>query len=421
MKEKKKIVIVLSGVVNHRILLKKLKERGYYTILVDYLDNPPAKSMADEHAQISTLDIEAIEELAIKRNADLIINCCTDQVNVGIMKISEKLGLPHPYSYQTALDIANKERMKQIMIENGVYTTPFCCITTQEEVENIPLKYPLYIKPADGYGSSGVTCVHNIEEAKRAVVKAINTGRNGKVIIEEEAKGFEHSVYCFPQDGKANILLIARKYTDNDSEDKIVKSIATIAPVSLTETARQRIEEAAKRIVNAFNLDNTPMFMQIMVDGNNINVIEFSARMAGGVSFRTIKLVTGFDLFDATINSFLRIPNQINSHKSEQLFSVSVAYSKPCIYGTMKGIEELINSGILKEAWLPRLSGDIIRNGSANSSRIAFLIHQGTSLDDILDKIQKTFDTIDILDTSGNPQLIKELHLTKELMQESEK
>ena len=50
------IAIVVGGVQNHIPLITRLKARGYYTILIDYLDEPRAKAFADEHIQVSTFD-----------------------------------------------------------------------------------------------------------------------------------------------------------------------------------------------------------------------------------------------------------------------------------------------------------------------------------------------------------------------------
>ena len=45
----KKTAIILGGTIPHCELIQQLKSRGYYTILVDYYDNPPAKVYADMH------------------------------------------------------------------------------------------------------------------------------------------------------------------------------------------------------------------------------------------------------------------------------------------------------------------------------------------------------------------------------------
>ena len=44
----KKNALVLGGTVPHISLIKKLKERGYHTILVDYLNNREDISYDDE-------------------------------------------------------------------------------------------------------------------------------------------------------------------------------------------------------------------------------------------------------------------------------------------------------------------------------------------------------------------------------------
>ena len=73
MNNNKEIAIVLGGTVPHCELIRQLQTRGYYVILIDYLPNPPAKLVADEHIQESTLDKDAVLKVAVQRNASLVI------------------------------------------------------------------------------------------------------------------------------------------------------------------------------------------------------------------------------------------------------------------------------------------------------------------------------------------------------------
>lgn len=410
----KKAVLVLGGVTNHKILLNKLKKRGFYTILVDYLDEPPAKMAADEHVQVSTFDLETVEKLAIERNVSLIINACIEHVNVVICKIAEKLGLPHPYSYETALDISNKERMKAKMAAGGIPTTPYICVSKPDGLEGMKLRFPVYVKPADGSGSNGVSRAESLEEAKRCVEKAAKMSRGAKIIVEEEALGAEYSVYCFPQDGKANVLMIVRRYTDNYSEDKVTKCIATFGPAILPDTVQNKISRVADQIVQTFELDNTPMFMQVMICGDQVNVIEFAGRMAGGFSYQTIYENTGFDLFEATINAFLRVPNKMEYDVPKQYMTVTTVYASGCVFDRVDGYEKLLEEGILSDIMLPRISGTLIEEGRANGNRVAFLIHRGDTVDDLMEKIRKTFENIEVYDVDGNPRMKRGVYLTKE-------
>ena len=57
--EQKKTAIVLGGVQNHIHLINRLKERGFYTILVDYLENHMGNKLEDlEHSIKRLEDVE---------------------------------------------------------------------------------------------------------------------------------------------------------------------------------------------------------------------------------------------------------------------------------------------------------------------------------------------------------------------------
>ena len=117
--------IVLGGTSPHITLVRELKERGYTVILVDYLPNPPAKAYADRHIQESTLDMEKVLQIAKDEKADLVVSACIDQTNSVCCYVAEKLGLPHPYDYQTSLAVTVKSVMKKVFLENGVPTSPY--------------------------------------------------------------------------------------------------------------------------------------------------------------------------------------------------------------------------------------------------------------------------------------------------------
>ena len=92
----KPIAIVLGGTNPHKALIENLRTRGYYTLLIDYNENPPAKEIADNHIKFSTLDQEGVLSIAKSVNAELVISTCVDQANVTACYVGEKLELPIP-------------------------------------------------------------------------------------------------------------------------------------------------------------------------------------------------------------------------------------------------------------------------------------------------------------------------------------
>ena len=187
--DRNKTAIVLGGTAPHIELIQQLKSRGHYVILVDYLDNPPAKEYADMHIQESTMDFEAVTRVAKTYNVQLVISACVDQANITACYVAEKLGLTKPYSFKIANDITNKGIMKKVMFDNNIPTTKYLYLEKDEELCDINLKYPVMVKPVDSCAASGVKKASNIVELKTFLKEAKEISRTGRTIIEEYFSG----------------------------------------------------------------------------------------------------------------------------------------------------------------------------------------------------------------------------------------
>ena len=159
-----KKAIVLGGTNPHIELIKQLQKRNYYVILVDYLENPPAKKYADVHIQESTMDQETVLKIAAENKVDLVISACVDQANITACYVAEKLGLTKPYTYDLAHKITNKGYMKKIMVKEGIPTTKYVYLEQNQNIENLELRYPVIVKPADACAASGVKKANDIKE-----------------------------------------------------------------------------------------------------------------------------------------------------------------------------------------------------------------------------------------------------------------
>ena len=86
--------LVLAGGYPQIALINELKSRGAYVCLADYYKEPVAKKYADKFYQVSTLDVDAIRDVAKKEEVDFLITACTDQALLTVARVSEDLGLP---------------------------------------------------------------------------------------------------------------------------------------------------------------------------------------------------------------------------------------------------------------------------------------------------------------------------------------
>lgn len=393
-------------------LVQKLQKRGFYTILLDYLDNPPAKQYADEHIKESTLDKDAVLEVAKQKNAAIVISTCVDQANSICCYVAEKLNLPHPYSYQTSLDVTDKVRMKNIMINNNVPTSRYVYVKTIEEAVNQNLNYPLIVKPADSNSANGVKKVKDVSELMEYLPVALSFSRNGYAIVEEFVTGIEISAYCVIVNKKAKLMMAQERISVIEGKANTIKCYAAYAPARISPIAMAKTEAIASQIAEAFKLDNTPLFFQGIVSGDDISVIEFAPRVGGGISSQTIKYSTGFDIIDAAIDSFFCKPIDLsNWHPMNKCFAVNQIYGCNGIYDHTTGGDELIADGTIENLSFYKKTGDHIDESRASSGRIGVMVFSADTEREIREKINKAFTNIDSFDTDGNSMIRRDLNL----------
>lgn len=409
---RKKVALVLGGTVPHVHLIELLKERGYYTILLDYTPNPPAKNYADEHLAVSTLDKDAVLKVASERNANLVISTNVDQANVTCCYVAEKLGLPKPYSYETALDVTDKQRMKRIMWEHEIPTSKYVQVGSIDDINELNLKYPLMVKPADSNSANGVKRAYNIEELKACLPDALRFSRNGKAIVEEFVSGKEISAYGVVISGKAKVIMHQERVSVYDGEDKVIKCYASLAPSRISEVAAQKAEQILTQIAKAFCLNNTPLFFQGIVNGDDISVIEFAPRVGGGISFQTIQEATGYDIIDAALDSFLNIPITYSDwHPMKGMYAVNQIYGADGIYDRTVGGEQLLRDGVINILSFYKHKGDAIDSSRASSSRIGVMVVDDKSEAGLRKKISDAFSKLDAFDENGRSIIRRDLNL----------
>lgn len=408
-KNKMKNAIVLGGTAAHIALINELHKRGYFVFLVDYLNNPPAKDIADVHIKESTMDFDAVLRVAKVNHADLVISSSVDQANITATYVNEKLGLTNPYSFDTARRIADKSEMKKVMFEKCVPTTRYQSFEQNDKLGRIDLKFPVIVKPVDSCAASGVKKASDYGELISSFENAKAASRSGRVIVEEFFDGVEVSAYCFISNNEATIIMISERLSTIDGDKNTLKCYATITPPNISEIAIDKIKNSATRVANAFGIDNSPFHIQALVKNDDIDIIEFAPRVGGGISYKTIKMCTGFDIISATVDSYLNIPVALPDIKNKHYYAVNIVYGKPSIFSKMIIDENLFSNGIIESIHYHKTAGMEITDDKASGGRIAAFIVVGNSREEIIKKTKYAFERIDAIDINGNSIIRRDL------------
>lgn len=400
--------LVLAGGFPQIALIKELKCRNIVTVLADHNEAPVAKKYADKYYQVSTLDIEAITNVAREEKVDFLITACTDQALLTVARVSEILGLPCYIDYKTALDVTNKEYMKKVFVENNISTAKHIIMHKLDKEKIANMKFPLIVKPVDCNSSKGVRRVENFRELEKAFDDAVHFSRTDTAIVEEFISGVELSIDVYVEDGVAHVLSVCKldKIADND---KFVICRGWYNPVE-AEGVMDNICKTAQQIADAFNLKNTPMLIQTMSDVKNIYVLEFSARTGGGVKYLLIKSASGFDVIKAVVDLTLGEKPHIDRKKPTSNYIVNdFIYCNPGKFDRLEGFEELKQSGIMHDYYLFKWRGAEFSSIDSSGDRVAGYTVCADTFEDLSRKHKEINSKIKVIGMDGKDMMRHDL------------
>lgn len=391
-------ILVLAGGADQIALIKDLKLRGHEVVLLDYFENPPAKPYADKHIVASTLDVEAVEKYAKAEKVSLICTACTDQALLTVSYVSERLGLPCYIDYQTGLNVTNKSYMKKVLTDNDIPTARFL-IVEKPDIEIIQgFKFPLVVKPVDCNSSKGVKKVESIEEYRQYITEAIQYSRSNTAIVEEYKEGKEISADFYIENGIAKLLSAT---TSLKIKNRKSFTILCSDYPALNESQEITVTQIAQDISKAFNLDNTPLLVQMIANDNEINVIEFSARMGGGSKYKLIEVLSGVNIMSKYVDRILGGYPEVKPSKQVDYCKMVYIYCNPGIYDHMEGLEMMKEEGMIDEYFLYKTKGMEINKAETSGDRPSGYLCSASTADELSRKIKYVDSHIKAMSNMG--------------------
>ena len=186
----------------------------------------------------------------------------------------ELINMPHTScNYYQAAVTMNKRDMLSVLKPYGIKTAISYYLN---EGDNIDLAaiiqrvgLPCFVKPNRSGSSFGISKPKTKEELLDAIHLAYK--EDSEIIIESFLQGTEVSVGVIKYQGEILVLPITEIVSENDFFDYEAKYLGKseeITPARIDETAKNKIEEVAKRIYKILNMDGFSRSEFILVDGD---------------------------------------------------------------------------------------------------------------------------------------------------------
>lgn len=369
----KKLLIIGASILQLPAI-KKAKELGHYVAVADFNPNAIGIPFADKFYNASTIDIDAICEVAKDFQPDGIMTLATDMPMRSIAAATSLLGLPG-ISMDTAIKSTDKGEMIKAFKEHGVESPWFYIIENGAQLQEVmpQIEYPCILKPTDNAGSRGVMLVNSETELYEAYQYSVSQSRGGWVILEEYMTGPEVSVEVMVVDSVPHVLQVTDKLTTGAP---YFVEMGHNQPSMLPIEDVERIKDLACRAVKSVGINCGPSHVEIKLTPNGPKMVELGARMGGDcITTHLVPLSTGVDMIKATIDVSLGLtPNITPSLKKGS--AIRFLDAPRGVISSIEGIEEARNIDGVQEVSLTKSLGDEVTEIHSSLDRCGFVIAQ---------------------------------------------
>ena len=285
-------IMVIGGGGREHAIIKKLNENK----AIDKIYALPGNGGIENDAvciPIGACEIDKIVDFASSEKIDYAVVAPDDPLVLGAVDRLEEIGIPcfGPRANAAIIEgskVFSKNLMKKYSIPTASYETFNDMEKALAYLENAPI--PTVIK-ADGLAlGKGVTVAFTREEAKKAVVEAMQDkkfGRSGEsIVIEEYLEGPEISVLAFT-DGKIVKPMVSsmdhKRSGDNDTGLN-TGGMGTIAPnpYYTDKVAKICMDTIFVPTINAMNREGRTfkgcLYFGLMLTKDGPKVIEYNCR-----------------------------------------------------------------------------------------------------------------------------------------------
>lgn len=300
------LIMVIAGSRWQIPILKKIREMGYSSLVVNLYPDSPAFPYADYSEVVDILDKESCLSIARKYSIDAVLSEECDIAMPTVAYIADALSLPS-LGVENAALYTNKSMMRRFSEQNGLPSPPSKKCSTVEEAVDFYKQYgaPLIMKPLDANSSRGVYTIKSLDDISSCFESSMAFSKQEKqVILERYIQGCEFTVDGIVIDGIHKTLAISEKKHYDFNEN-----IAYELYFSHTNPNYdyEKLTETNDAFVHASGLaDGTLTHAEYKYADGQFWLIEIAARGGGNmISSDIVPLMSGCDNYHALVNSAL--------------------------------------------------------------------------------------------------------------------
>ncbi len=413
-----KKILFLGGFPQMIDIIFTAREMGIYTIVADRDPQSPAKRFADKAVDLSTDRVDDLAELCREEDVNGVFTGFED-FNIHIARaLCTKIGLPFYADEEQLAEITDKIRFKEQCRRYGVPV-----IEQYEREEAFAEgKYPYIVKPADSYGSRGITVCRNEEELRAGCRKAESASASGKVIVERFVDS-DHGCELFYTivNGHIHLTVTADRYTVRNGETTVPLPVAEVFPSRHRDVLVREIDPPVRKMLAGMGLRNGTVLIQMLCRNDEFFVYEMAFRLTGEQHYRMVEKQHGIGLGRMMLK--LSLGEDISDYDTPLLDdaafvkpSVNLAFLlNPGRIGRITGLERVYRINEVISYNLTHKEKDSIAASGSYAHMLIRVNMVAESYRDLRRAIEEANEYLRVEDEDGNDMITARFHLPEEI------
>lgn len=293
-----KTLLILGATTYSVNVIKTAKAMGARTIVVDPVKNAHAKPFADRSYDVDTTDIDTLYQICKDEHVEGIFTGYSDVNLFSCRTLCDRLGLPFYATEEQLKKTTDKLLFKEMCRKYDVGTVPQY---EQSQLAEVP--YPIIIKPADSWGSKGISVCYSYADTPAAVEKAKMYSKTSQIIIEKYMGACDVvNIDYVMQDGKILLSAVGDRYVNTEQKGLSPLTAAGVYPSKYLKEYLEILDAKVRRMFYEEGMHNGTAFIQSFFDDGQFYFFEMGYRTGGGQGSIPLKVICDLDYVEYLIN-----------------------------------------------------------------------------------------------------------------------
>ena len=277
-------------------LLEVARNLGVKTLVTSNIPGDAAKKFAWKACDVDGMDVPGLVELARREEVDGVLVGVADILVPVYCKVCEILKLPC-YATQEIVNVFSyKDVFKETCERFGVHGIPQFRLDERLDPEDIArIKFPVMVKPVDGYSGLGMTVCEEASQLAGAVRKALSISKCRRFIVERYMRCEDMGLYYTFKDGYCSASCIYDRYTTDEQPGLSRVCLGGTYPSKHMKEYFANMHDNALRLFRHIGIRNGVLMLSAFYEDGQFYVYDTGFRLQGEAPHLLMKAVHGFD------------------------------------------------------------------------------------------------------------------------------